>query len=218
MRLVQNLALFGLWGGTALLFWGMTTNNTVVLIVGAGLGIMVGVPAAYLNFAMQGQSLKIPRLPFKLPQFAPKPVEDETPAEQTPELVTPQPRVVIEQEEAVSIPVRVVAPEPAPEPAPLPEPEGVLEPEPEAELVGMTHAEREELVKGVNSSTDVDELILHAAHEDSLVRLYAVQRLGDLGDQRAGDTLFEALDDDEKVVRRAARIAIHKVGLRAPEE
>ncbi len=215
MRLVQNLALFGLWGGTALLFWGMTSGNSAFMLAGAGLGILVGVPAAYTSLVLRGKALKLPSFNFKLgKQTDSAPVEEES----KPVLVQPKPQPA--PQKVVSIPVRVVEDEPLPdmEVAPLPQPEGLIEPETEPEPEGMTHAEREDLVKQVHASTDVDQLTGYVAHEDDLVRLYAVQRLGDLGDQRAGDVLIEALEDEAKVVSRAARIALHKVGVRIPEE
>lgn len=262
MRVIQNAALFGLISGTGLLFFGMMQGSTAIGMVGAGLGLMIGVPAAYLHFALQGMDVfkgqgvfgkiladvrerfeqretkpttaqtitpfhtpneqyrEVPiTIGSKLPEpevIRPEVVVDEVSAPPPPAKITPQP----EPDEAIAIPVRVIpteTPETQAE-AILAEvlPDPVTEPQP----VGLSDAERRAIIDDIEAATsdNIDELLELAVHKDTLVRLYAVQKLGDLGDPSVETTLDAAYtDDDEIIIRRAARLSLNKLGLEIPE-
>lgn len=211
MRWIQNTALFGLLGGSAMMLFGMGQGNAALTLMGAAFGLLVGVPAAYLHFfTMDGLSWStikarlMPRLlqiPLKRPSQSASP-----PAKPTPKAVvekaTAESVGVVDDEAPIMIPVRVERPLTPPPPL---EPATPLQPtlSPEARQVIVDE------IKAIHTST---ALLAYLGHEDALVRLYAVQRLAELADSGVEDLLRQALSDEQVVVQRAARLALERLG------
>ena len=252
MRWIQNAAMFGLIVGSLLLAYGISANSSLFAFLGLGLGLLVGVPAAYTHFIMEGYALDLrtlrivrvelpkssPRqLPnLKLMQFYVKhrvatattkaketifpPMEKSVPPESDVEVVHPKQVAPPFEGESREIPVRVIeTPPPPPEPAVVHVPVSIEEeiqahqPPPLPQKTGMSSAERQALIDQLNEASATDDILPYASHEDTLVRLYAVQRLGNLGDGNVEPELRVALDDPEDIVQRAARLALHKLDL-----
>ena len=272
MRVIQNAALFGLIGGTGLLIMGMAQGWAALSIAGAGLGIMIGVPAAYLHFAMQGmdlfnrqgifgkiqdtvrermeqqkasvveakrqtgqhitpfvtpeeQSIDVPIVVGSKPS-TPEVIRPERVAEEPPPLIKAEEEVVTpvpatKEDEAISIPIRIIPPETPETKAEELLAEVLPDPEPEAPpVIELPDTERKAIIEEIQAATadDVDHLLELAIHKDTLIRLYAVQKLGELGDPSVEPVLGSAYtDDDEVIVRRAARLSLSKLGLNIPE-
>jgi hypothetical protein len=265
MRVIQNAALFGLICGTGVLFYGMTQGSMAFSILGAGLGILIGVPAAYLHFAIQGMNLFNGRgllgkfqesvrdrvgksdatayrredPPQRITPFhTPDDNVDDVPVvvgskRAEPEIIRPKivpnepPITTVEHaspetvtDEAIAIPVRVIPPETPENQAEAILAEVLPESEPEPKVVGLSDAERRTMIDQIEAATvdDIDVLLEFAVHKDTLVRLYAIQKLGALGDPSVESTLTDAYTDDaEMIVRRAARLSLSKLGLGIPE-
>lgn len=223
MRQVQNAALFGLWTGTAFLLFGITSGSMLISLVGVALGLLVGVPAAYMALGMKGNWLNKSALirkvrmldvaqqwqgaaeaPAKASQKA-EPRSAAAPVEIIPKRVgepsVPPASARLRLDEPIAIPVRVErAMPPAVMAAPL-------------EAPAVSQEDRQHAIDDIESAEDVADISTFASHRDALVRLYAIQRLGNLGDQRAAETLQTALEDDQDIVKRAARIALNKLNL-----
>ncbi len=183
----------------------------------AALGLLVGVPAAYLALGAARFPLDWRRARATVSAWGsesdPRPRQEAAPA--SPEEI--QVKVI----RPVAQPATSGHP-PAPGPVRIPvvmheAVEAPSEPEAEPEPPGLSHAERQALVGEIETSDDVDVVAGYADHEDPLVRLYAVQRLGNLGDASAAEPLHAALDDDQDVVQRAARFALDKLNQPAPD-
>lgn len=249
MRHIQSAALFGLIGGSALMFIGMTQSTMTLTFVGMALGLLVGVPAAYINFVMQGYTLhadqlrlvretaqhqarrlagqpehETPRLTATADAGRPT-LHNQTPA--APEVEVPEVEVIAVRQldtsteqpqprptasrpttppQPIRIPVEVVPEDAATTPAttPAPEPAKPSGPAP------LSSAERQEIIDNITAEPDAAVLLPYTDHHDTLVRLYAVQRLGNLRDELALARLENALEDPEAIVRRAARLALNQ--------
>ena len=231
MRHIQNAALFGLIGGIALMWMGMAGGGIFMQFAGMALGLLVGVPAAYFTFVMQDFRIERRGLRFKVVQPPSKTEAQDETIEEVPVVVRPKPTPAPQADsdsEPIEIPVRVVPPDPEPDLIPVQifeeaaeaeaVPIKVLDPEPEPEpLPGISDAERQRLIDDITATTDLDLLATYATHEEPLVRLYAVQKLGDLRKRDASEALLAALEDDQDVVKRAAKLALHKLGMEVPK-
>lgn len=251
MRTVQSAAMFGLIAGSALMFMGMTSANMTLTFVGMGLGMLVGVPAAYLNFILQGYTVDVEKLRLRAPQKAlqqlrssisapklPAPARPALPAPSNapvdvipvraasdtsatndapaPQLipVTPTPphaprppRAKPTPPQRVQVPIDVVLDDlPAQPPLDVDVP-------PAPDVPPLSNAERQAIIDSVAGETDAASVLPYTEHAETLVRLYAVQRLGELGDELGAERLKAALDDPEAIVQRAARLALNKLDL-----
>ena len=264
MRVIQNAALFGLITGTGLLFYGMVEGWLAISLLGAGLGLVIGVPAAFLNFALQGMGVfknngvvrkirEAVRERDEQSEATPSSRQDTakrvTPFYTPDEKVTDVPVVVgskaVEPEvirptrimdapppapianirpepatdEAIAIPVRVIPPETPENQAEAILAEVLPDSEPEPQEIGLSDNERRNIIEQIEAATndDLDLLLELAIHTDTLVRLYAVQKLGILGDPSVETALTEAyMEDAEMIVRRAARLSLNRLGLEIP--
>lgn len=207
MRWIQNTAIFGLLGGSVIMLFGMGQGNAALTVVGAAFGLLVGLPAAYIHFftvdGLSWQTLKtkfVPRvLPqIKLPNF-PKPESKATPTPPAPKSAAP---IVEDDELPIPIPVRVERPM-----APMtpPAPDAPLQP-------SLSPEERQVIVDDIKTMIESNELAEYLQHSDALVRLYAVQRLGEMADEGVEARLRLALNDGQMVVQRAARLALERLG------
>jgi hypothetical protein len=234
MRHIQSAALFGLMGGSLLMFVGMTGGTMTLTFVGMALGMLLGVPAAYLNFMMQGYMLDMSRFRLVKPGQPGTTIEHRPrtlPPARRPQLDAPRPpaQQSVDTGEVVEIPVRQVEPTPppapsepvkipvqvspaddTPPPAPPPPTEPPAAPEPPP-VPALSNAERQAIIDAVSAEQDAVAVLPYADHTDTLVRLYAVQRLGTLADDVARSRLEAALDDPEAIVQRAARLALNQL-------
>ncbi len=146
------------------------------------------------------------------------------PAPKKIEQVVTQPKAAPAQPTPIQVPVDVLAEDDeevdvmtiSSEPAPPPEP-----PKPsEWELQKEADAKYKEAKAEIEAlaPTDYDELVDYMGHEDARVRLAAVQRLRHTDDERVLNNLQQALDDDDLVVQRAARIALEEADERTSSE
>jgi HEAT repeat protein len=122
-------------------------------------------------------------------------------------------------DEAIAIPVRVIPPETPENQAEAILAEVLPDSEPEPQEIGLSDNERRSIIEQIEVATndDLDLLLELAIHTDTLVRLYAVQKLGILGDPSVEAALTEAyMEDVEMIVRRAARLSLNKLGLEIP--
>lgn len=207
MRWIQNTAIFGLLGGSVIMLFGLGQGNAALTLVGAAFGLLVGLPAAYIHFftvdGLSWQSLKAKFTPRLLPQINlptwPKP---EAKATSTPPPAKSTAPVVDDDELAIPIPVRVERPL---APTPPSAPDTPLQP-------SLAPEARQVIVEDIKTMIGSDELDEYLHHSDALVRLYAVQRLGDMADEGVEERLRLALKDEQQVVQRAARLALERLG------
>lgn len=217
LRWIQNAALGGLIGGTILLTFGMAGGGIVVTLLGIILGTSIGIPAALYGYHMQGYRFEFSKLRGALQDTA-KQLTATVAQQVITQKSEPQPARVpaTTSSTKTSIPVAVEAPAPTPKIAPrtqshaditLPDPPTAAPPEAKR----LSHSERQALIDLLKQEDTVPILMGYANHEDDLVRLYAVQRLGTVDDPIARDALQAALNDPADVVKRAARLALDQV-------
>lgn len=225
MRPVQKTALLGLWISIALLIFSISTGSLILAVLAIAFGFSIAVPAALLALGISSglPSLNWSKLkrhiPVKLPSVSVKNESSESlrlaaPSPQAERVLEIIPKQVAEpvpatlqppSSQAIPIPVHVHHAPPAPEP--IPEPEPLATPL----QLGLSQAERQHVIEAIEEKSAIDDIAEYASHEDALVRLYAIQRLGNLGDTQAASTLQAALDDDQDIIKRAARIALQKL-------
>jgi hypothetical protein len=209
LNLTRNLALFGLIGGTLLLGFGMLQSSITLALCGVGTGVLVGLPAAYLWFFIYGQS---PKLGFwrrdeqaaasdDAAEKKPAVIEEQAPAPSAEAKRTPPVKTELEKRHTASLFEEMLEKVPArpTTDTPPPAPPALSEEERQAMLERLQNSSADEL----------DSLITASQHADTLVRLTAVQALARLDTAPARQALRQALQDEQDVVRRAARLALN---------
>ena len=129
------------------------------------------------------------------------------------EQVVAQKPVTSAEPAAVRVPVDILVEEDAAEDVVLVASEPVPPPKPsEWELQKQADAEYKQIKEEIEAlaPTAYDKLIDYLGHNDARVRLAVVQRLRHLEDERVVSNLQQALDDEDAVVQRAARIALEE--------
>lgn len=200
LRWIQNAALFGLVGGSALLLIGMNGGGLVLSLLGIILGLGIGMPAGVANFMLQGYRIdtRLLKAAFgleKLPLSPPK-----TPT---------QPNITVEVEAAPPAPQLTTPNVTSTAATPTPP----IAPEEPPAAPTLSFAERQALIDAIQTETDFAILMGYANHKDELVRLYAVQRLGTFDDPVVISALEAARSDPSEVVQRAASLALKRLGL-----
>lgn len=199
LRWIQNAALLGLIGGDVLLIYGMTGGGLIFALMGALVGALLGVPAALLSFSLQGYRLDWSLLAAMIEQagqtFSAKTPTLDAPTPPDP-LALPRPTIPTTIPTDVASTDKVVI--------------AVQADPPQPPVQRLTHADRQLLIDEIQAETDVAIVMGWANHDDELVRVYAVQRLGMVGGDVAMAALRAALDDPSVLVGRAARLALNR--------
>lgn len=222
-RLIKVGALILLWTANLLLVISLWTSIIGIGIFGIIIGTVLGLPLAYLwiisdKIAFREfdktvrptlERLAGRRSPRPLAQL-PEKVNRPTGSAAKPGpggvdilvRVTQSHKVVIEHQnsepESIHVPVDTT--------------EAVPRQPTEWEVQRALDAEYER-IKNEIESLDYDGLLAYIDHDDARVRLWVVQTLRHMNDERVTQDLNRALEDSNVVVRRAAKIALDELTL-----
>jgi hypothetical protein len=222
-RLIKVGALILLWTANLLLVISLWTSIIGIGIFGIIIGAVLGLPLAYLwiisdkiafrefdktvrptleRLAGRRSIRSVPQLPEKVNRPSSSAAKPGPGGIDVPVRVTQTHKVVIEHQTI----------EPEPLHIPVDTTEAIPRQPTEWEVQRALDAEYER-IKEEMISLDYDGLLAYIDHDDARVRLWVVQTLRHMDDERVTQDLTRALEDSNVVVRRAAKIALDELTL-----